>query len=445
MEHITEVTNRALAAGAAEQLSLRINESQAATRRGLENAIPVSVAGLATFAANGDNARELFRTLRRGSYPHLGPEEVVEPAVSDEMARSSSGFLLHVFGGRLDDIVESLAAQSSVSRPSARMLLGLATPLVLEAVAREMQSRHLDAGGLSRFLADEGREASAALPSPLSTMVGGGMLVGAARPLVPEEVRVREVDVESPARVRRLPVAGERTDWWRPLLWVVAALIAVGIILFLVSRARRTEAPSIETTAPETTVPERAIPLIPPVTELAPRDQLVRPPVAGPETPPSVTPPEAPAAPAGPETPPSVTPPEAPAAPAPSRASELSTYLEGTEATPRSFPLNGVEFALGSATVSDPAMLDDVAKALADHPDAKIRLEGRTDATGGQARNKALSRERAEAVKKQLVAQGVAPDRIDTMGMASSKPAGSKAMAEANAQERRVDLVVIKR
>jgi len=486
VEHITEVTGMALQAGAAEQLSLRINETQAATRRGLENAVPVSVAGLAAFASNRDNARELFRTLRRGSYPHLGPGEVVEPAVSDQMASSSSGFLAQIFGGRLDDIVENLAAQSSVSRPSARMLLGLAAPLVLDAIGKEVQNRNLDAQGLSRFLADEGREASAALPSPLSAMVGGGMLVGAARPLVAEEVRaprrgvfiegreqVREVDAESRARARRDAVAGPRTtDWWRPLLWLLAALVAVGIILFLVARGRRPEAPSIRTTAPDTTLPERAFPLTPPGSAPAPREQFARPPVASPETPPPATAPERPQAATPQETPPAATPQETPpaatpqetppaatpqeappaatsqeaaAAPAPSQASELSAFLDGNEATPKRFPLNGVEFALGSAAVNDPAMLDDVAKALADHPDSKIRLEGRTDATGGKARNQALSRERAEAVKKALVAQGVAADRIETKGTATKQPAGSKAMAEENAQERRVDLVVMKR
>ncbi len=506
MEHITDVTGMALQAGAAEQLSLRINETQAATRRGLENAVPVSVAGLAAFAANRDNARELFRTIRRGSYPHLGPSEVVEPALSDQMASSSTGFLAQLFGGRLDDIVENLAAQSSVSRGSARMLLGLAAPLVLDAVGKEVEIRNLDAQGLSRFLADEGREASAALPSPLSAMVGGGMLVGVARPLVAEEARaprrgvfiegredIREVDVESRARARRDVVAGPRVgDWWKPLLWLLAALVVVGVILFLVSRGRRPEAPTIRTTAPETTVPERAFPLTPPGSAPAPREQFARPPVASPEsetppaatapesppaataperpqaaapqaTPPATTAPETPPAATSPETPPAATTPETPpattapgtppattapekaAAPASSQTGELSAFLEGKAATPKRFPLSGVEFAVGSAAVSDPAMLDDVAKALADHPDAKIRLEGRTDPTGGKARNQALSRERAEAVKKQLVEQGVAADRIETKGMASKKPAGSKAVAQENAQERRVDLVVIKR
>src|SRR3970282_2928887 len=55
---------------------------------------------------------------------------------------------------------------------SASTLLGLAAPLVLDAVGKEAESRHLDARGLSAFLTDQARSAAGALPGALSGAVG---------------------------------------------------------------------------------------------------------------------------------------------------------------------------------------------------------------------------------------------------------------------------------
>jgi OOP family OmpA-OmpF porin len=51
-----------------------------------------------------------------------------------------------------------------------------------------------------------------------------------------------------------------------------------------------------------------------------------------------------------------------------------------------------------------------------------IKITGHTDPTGPAALNARLSRQRAEAVKRYLVARGVEPDRIVTEGVGSSQP-----------------------
>jgi OOP family OmpA-OmpF porin len=51
-----------------------------------------------------------------------------------------------------------------------------------------------------------------------------------------------------------------------------------------------------------------------------------------------------------------------------------------------------------------------------------IKITGHTDPTGPAALNTRLSRQRAEAVKRYLVARGVEPDRIVTEGVGSSQP-----------------------
>ena len=184
MESILEVTNMAFQGDAVRRLSSVIHESPNATRRGLETAVPASLAGVAAHASSSQSAAALLGTLRGGDYPHVDASDVGkmvdDPDATARMAQSGQGFLSQMFGSKLGGIVDALAGQSGVSRSSASTLLGLSAPLVLSAIGKEAQSRNLDAAGLSTFLAEQGRKASSALPSSLSTALGGSGVLGVA-------------------------------------------------------------------------------------------------------------------------------------------------------------------------------------------------------------------------------------------------------------------------
>jgi outer membrane protein OmpA-like peptidoglycan-associated protein len=172
MENIMETAHTALTGDAVRRLSSQIHESPTATERGLECAMPVSIAGLAMAASSERTAAELLRALRGGNYPHVGADELVpvvsDPSATNRLAESGEGLLSRIFGNKLDGIVDALAGQAGVSRVSAIKLLGLSAPLVLDAVGKKAQSRTLDANGLSRFLDDQSRAATSDLPEPVS-------------------------------------------------------------------------------------------------------------------------------------------------------------------------------------------------------------------------------------------------------------------------------------
>lgn len=65
-----------------------------------------------------------------------------------------------------------------------------------------------------------------------------------------------------------------------------------------------------------------------------------------------------------------------------------------------------------------------VADMLKSDAKRKLRIAGHTDALGEEDYNLRLSRQRAESVKKQLVALGVAPDQVDTTGLGTAQPLG---------------------
>jgi outer membrane protein OmpA-like peptidoglycan-associated protein len=103
-----------------------------------------------------------------------------------------------------------------------------------------------------------------------------------------------------------------------------------------------------------------------------------------------------------------------------------------------------VRFACGRSSVlpASGPLLDQVAQVMRHQPRLRVRVEGHTDRTGGEARNLALSQGRAEAVKAALVARGVEPARLRAVGFGSSRPLASNRTAQGRAKNRRTEFHV---
>lgn len=117
--------------------------------------------------------------------------------------------------------------------------------------------------------------------------------------------------------------------------------------------------------------------------------------------------------------------------------------LKRREATAPSASLK-VNFAFGSSDLTGEAkqVLGNLADALKNPALANGRflIEGHTDAVGSDAYNKALSDERARAVKQHLVAvHGVEAGRLKTVGRGESAPLDSA--NPDSGQNRRVQVV----
>lgn len=83
--------------------------------------------------------------------------------------------------------------------------------------------------------------------------------------------------------------------------------------------------------------------------------------------------------------------------------------------------------------------IKEVSDLLNAHPDYSVILEGHTDSVGAEAYNQKLSERRAAAVAKVLMKDGVAANRISTVGYGETKPVADNATKEGRAQNRRVD------
>ncbi|NOU03456.1 MAG: OmpA family protein [Novosphingobium sp.] len=102
-----------------------------------------------------------------------------------------------------------------------------------------------------------------------------------------------------------------------------------------------------------------------------------------------------------------------------------------------------IEFDLNRATLRPAALpaIDEITKLLQANPALRVSIEGHTDDTGNPARNQPLSLARAEAVRAELLAAGIAAGRLKTAGFGSTRPLAQGTSEDARARNRRVELV----
>ena len=103
-----------------------------------------------------------------------------------------------------------------------------------------------------------------------------------------------------------------------------------------------------------------------------------------------------------------------------------------------------VLFDTGSSALAPGAYerLRSLAASLNRYPDTNIVVKGHTDSTGAESYNLKLSEERAENVRKYLVAEGVSPSRVTAIGFGEAYPLVSNDTSSGRQQNRRVELEI---
>ncbi len=107
-------------------------------------------------------------------------------------------------------------------------------------------------------------------------------------------------------------------------------------------------------------------------------------------------------------------------------------------------PVYGIYFDTGKAELKpeSDAAVGEIAKLLKNNGTLKIHVVGHTDNAGSFDANLKLSKDRADAVVKALVARhGISAARMKPHGVASLAPVASNSTEEGKAKNRRVELV----
>jgi OmpA-OmpF porin, OOP family len=107
---------------------------------------------------------------------------------------------------------------------------------------------------------------------------------------------------------------------------------------------------------------------------------------------------------------------------------------------------NKIQFSAGGSELSDNSKkeLDKIYQLLVDNENVEIELSGYTSSEGDLMVNKTLSLSRVEACKKYIVNKGIAPNRINTIGMGPDNPLAPNDTEDNRAKNRRVELRIVK-
>ncbi len=107
--------------------------------------------------------------------------------------------------------------------------------------------------------------------------------------------------------------------------------------------------------------------------------------------------------------------------------------------------LHGVRFGFDDATLTPDSVevIDRAAEQLNSCKELDIVIGGHSDTTGPKGYNIQLSMRRAEAVRQQLIEEGVDESRLTSKGYGPENPLGSNDTRDGRAQNRRVDLTPV--
>ncbi len=109
--------------------------------------------------------------------------------------------------------------------------------------------------------------------------------------------------------------------------------------------------------------------------------------------------------------------------------------------------LIGVNFDFGKSSLRQESypILYHAAQVLLTNPSVKVEIQGHTDNIGSDKFNQTLSLQRAETVKRFLVAKGVDASRMTTVGFGKANPIADNKTAEGRSLNRRIEFKVLNR
>ena len=140
--------------------------------------------------------------------------------------------------------------------------------------------------------------------------------------------------------------------------------------------------------------------------------------------------------------------PQCPTPESQARADALAKRLESLEAKPTNRGLvvtfSDVLFDTGQAELrpAAAARISQLAQVMKEYPERNALIEGFTDSTGSLETNQELSERRAMSVRREMIDQGIAPNRLVTQGHANRFPVADNTSASGRQQNRRVEVVL---
>jgi OmpA-OmpF porin, OOP family len=380
-----------------QALASRLGESPTAIQSGLGTAAAATLGGLVNKA--GDSS---FLTQIIGLVSGSSGQSILNSLSSVGSTGQTSGvsdivnrFLTMVFGGQQNQVAGVISQKAGISSSTATSLLQAAVPLILGFFAKMHTSGSLSAGSSAGMLSAEAPNLQKFLPSGFlgnfsSAASGVGSKAVAAEHAVEEKAKGMN---------------------WMAILGVLIALLVVWFVYRALQGSNVDTKPVTNAAATASNAANSAWAALgsffktklPDGTELNIPQYGVE--------------------------------------------NKLIQYLQDSSKPVDKdtwFDFDRLLFDTGSATLQPASneQLGNIAAILKAYPQVKIKIGGYTDNTGDKAANLKLSQDRANNVMAELVALGVASDRLDAQGYGEDHPTADNSTDEGRQKNRRISLRV---
>ncbi len=128
------------------------------------------------------------------------------------------------------------------------------------------------------------------------------------------------------------------------------------------------------------------------------------------------------------------------------RGNKTAEYDGKTLTEGESVVMNNILFDQGSATLraESKGELDKIIRFMQSNPGAEIELSGHTSSEGEATLNRSLSYKRVKSCKDYIISKGIDTGRILAVGYGPDRPVASNASEDGRAQNRRVEMRILK-
>jgi len=160
------------------QISNALGEGQEQTKSALSTAFPALLGSLVGKAnASPSGLSEIFNIVKQGQLQGGWTDAVGQAISGGPPPAARQSLLSSILGSKLGAVADFIASRCGIRGGSATSLLGMAAPLVMGTLGKQVSSQGLGEAGLGQLLSSQTHYLKDAIPSGLANTLGIGTLL----------------------------------------------------------------------------------------------------------------------------------------------------------------------------------------------------------------------------------------------------------------------------
>jgi outer membrane protein OmpA-like peptidoglycan-associated protein len=419
--NLFDTLNEAMTDEVVSKIAKLTDEEPTKTKKAIDGIFCTLIAGLVRRTGSTMSVNMLYNQVQKGNQGGELIGDIMSYLTKkdklDAILKTGDGLVSQVFPAYKSPLISMIGTYAGIKKNSSTMYSSLATPILIDAVGREISNNKMDVDALTTYLAEHHEPLFKRTPEELvEKMIPQLGLQELLSPKFTSNSGNKRVVAPKPASVRPKTVSGTPTSTPQvveteeeeyssegsafPVKWLLIFLVVIAAAAGGYYYYENYYKPSQAGVSQEETTVIDSTTASPDNSARAAIDSVALKDSTNAATPVATT------APTG----------------GGSLTQEVEPYLtDKAKPVGQIFTMKDVSFVKGSQALDDKsaASINELAELMKKYPKMQIRIQGHsTDAVGID--NKAMATKRAFAIKKRLLVAGITDTRIDAIGIQGS-------------------------